>query len=131
MSAPQPEHRDSRPAGTQGAPVGGAVDAAREAADDTQAGAREVLTEPERDLETVRRRVAGADDGDRGGGAGEHACGPERRRRVGNLGQEGWIRRVAERDKAQPGAVRGEHGRAGARPQRGRDVRPAVEGVLE
>ena len=61
---PAAEHGDGRASGLERAAVRLAVDPAREAADDDEAGGRELAAEAARDLRAVRRARARADDRD-------------------------------------------------------------------
>jgi hypothetical protein len=89
---PATEHADGDAVRFERSAMRVAVDAAREAADDDEAGRGEVAAEHPGDLGAVRRARARADDSDR--------TGPEEVRRAGTSQME-LVRRVENRPKAR------------------------------
>ncbi len=77
---PAAEDGDRRASGLESSTVRLAVDAAREAADDDEAGCGELTSEHASDLRAVRRACAGADDGDGGPAQGRAPAAPRTNR---------------------------------------------------
>ena len=95
-----PEDGDGEPARCERAPMGLAVDAAREAADHDDSERGEVTRQLARDLGAVRRAAAGADHGDRRESEDLRRTTAEMEpgRWIVELRQERWIPWAASRD---------------------------------